>query len=96
MATLERHCEAARQKFGQPYEEIHRWLDAFCGTELYHSRHRQVRHHETGIVQAGHIFGKYAEEVARQHIIIDLMEEGWQESDPFPQNENHYRSLGFW
>jgi hypothetical protein len=36
--------------FDKPYEEVHRWLDEFDGSERYGFRHRKVHHHEAGIV----------------------------------------------
>lgn len=96
MATLEKHCEAAKIEFGNSYEEIHKWLDEFCGVEQYRSRHRRVRHHEQGIREAGEIFGEYAEDIARQHIVIDLKEDGWKESDHFPIDEQDYVRMGVW
>ncbi|MGD9661519.1 MAG: hypothetical protein AB7U63_09615 [Porticoccaceae bacterium] len=96
MPIFEIHCELAAQKFGRPYEEIHKWLDAFCGMEPYRSRHRRVRHHDAGIQEAITIFGECAEAVARQHIVMDLKEEGWKDSDPFPKDEQDYIKMGLW
>ena len=50
--------------------------------------HRRVRHHEAGIREVRALFGEVAAEAARQHIIADLKEEGWTETDPFPQDEH--------
>jgi len=96
MATFEKHCEAAISKFGKPYKEIQLWLDEFHGKEPYFTRHRRLRHHEQGIQEAVKIFGKHADAVARQHIVIDLKEEGWDESDHFPQTEEDYVKMGLW
>jgi len=96
MATFEKHCEAAKVKFGKSYEEIHKWLDEFSGVEPYRSRHRRVRHHEHGIREAVDIFGEYAAEIARQHIVIDLTEEGWKKNDHFPMDEQDYVKMGLW
>lgn len=90
MATCENHCEWDNLKFGKHYEEVHKWLDQFCGVELYRTKHRRVRHHEQEIREAVRIFGKYAEAFVRQHIVIDLKEEGWKESDHFPEDELDY------
>ncbi|THB63538.1 MAG: hypothetical protein D6B26_05960 [Spirochaetaceae bacterium] len=49
-----------------------------------------------GIAEAGRLFGPAARAVARQHIISDLKQEGWTESDPFPQNPDHYKNIGLW
>lgn len=96
MATFEQHCEASMKEFGAKHEEVHKWLDEFDGVEPYRSRHRKLRHHEQGIEMAVLVFGKYAGEVARQHIIIDLKGEGWKESDTFPKNEKHFVEMGLW
>ena len=32
MAKFEEHCEESIRLFGQPYAEVHRWLDAFAGS----------------------------------------------------------------
>jgi len=47
-----------------------------------------------GIEEVRRLWGDEAAAVARQHIITDLMMEGWRESDPFPKDEDHYRQLG--
>ena len=95
MSKLEVHCNESKKLFGTAYEEVHRWLDEFQGTERYRMRHRRVRHHEAGISEVIKIFGEKAGEVARQHIISDLKEEGWTESDPFPLDEDHFVKMGF-
>jgi hypothetical protein len=95
MSTFEKHCRDAELKFGEPFEEVHRWLDEFQGTPKYGMRHRRVRHHEAGILEDRALFGEKAAEVARQHIVADLKEEGWTESDPFPQDEEDFVKIGF-
>lgn len=95
MSTFNDHCKESIALFGQPYEEIHQWLDEFQGTERYRMRHRRVRHHEAGIQEVIRLFGEEAGgAVARQHIISDLKEEGWTERDPFPRDEEHYVKMG--
>jgi hypothetical protein len=94
MARFEAHCEETVALFGEPFEAVHRWLDAFAGQPPYGMRHRRVRHHEAGIREAIALFGEEAGPVARQHIITDLKEEGWTERDPFPRNEAHYVRMG--
>lgn len=80
MSTFENHCKESTNLFGQPYEEVHHWLDEFQGTPEYRMRHRKKRHHEAGIKQAIELFGETAGK-ASQHIISDLKEEGWKEKD---------------
>jgi hypothetical protein len=93
--TFDQHCEESIKLFGSSFPEVHNWLDAFMGTPEYKMRHRRKRHHDAGIKEVIEIFGEEAGKVARQHIISDLKEEGWQESrDPFPQDELHYVKMG--
>jgi len=94
MATLEKHCKESEELFGSPYEEVHKWLDEFAGSEKYGYRHRRVRHHEAGILQVIALFGEEAAVAARQHIITDLKEEGWTEKDRFPKDEIDYVKMG--
>ena len=96
MSTFEAHCQESIDRFGQPFAEVHRWLDAFSGTKPYGMRHRRVRHHEAGIREAVRLFGADAGPVAHQHIISDLKEEGWTEQDPFPRNEAEYVEMGLY
>ena len=81
-------------RFGQAFEAVHRWLDEFAGKPPYGLRHRRVRHPEAGIREARALFGEVAGEVARQHVISDLKEEGWTENDPFPQDEQDFMRIG--
>jgi hypothetical protein len=60
MSTFEKHCEESIRLFGQPFEQVHLWLDEFQGTPEYGMRHRRVRHHEAGIQEAIKLFGKKA------------------------------------
>ena len=94
MSRFEDHCQESLGLFGKPYEEVHRWLDEFQGTERYRMRHRRVRHHEAGIREAIRLFGEDVGAVAQQHIVSDLKEEGWTEHDPFPRDEEHYVKMG--
>ena len=94
MSKFEDHCRETVELFGAPYEEVHLWLDEFSGSEKYKMRHRRVRHHEAGIREAVKLFGETAGKVARRHIMSDLKEEGWTESDPFPHDEAHYVKMG--
>jgi hypothetical protein len=94
MSTFKRHCQESEELFGEPFEEVHLWLDEFQGTPEYRMRHRRVRHHEAGIREVIRLFGEKAGQVARQHIISDLKEEGWTYNDPFPKNEQDYVKMG--
>ena len=60
----------------------------------YGMRHRKKRHHLVGIEEVLKFWGNEAAEAAHQHIIADLKQEGWTESDPFPRDEEHYKRMG--
>lgn len=82
----------SEKTFGKKYEGVHRWLDEYFA-ELG-PRHRRKRHHQKGIDQVAELFGEEAAKAARQHIISDLKQEGWEEDDPFPRNEQEYVKIG--
>lgn len=58
MSKFADHCQESIRLFGDSYEEVHRWLDEFQGTERYRMRHRRVRHHQAGIREAVKLFGE--------------------------------------
>lgn len=70
---FEEHCRRTSEIFGQPYEEIHRWLDEFARnyspSERY--KHRKFRHHLEGIQEAREVFGDIGALVAALHILDD-------------------------
>lgn len=95
--TFEEHCQESERLFGERFEGVHRWLDEFMGTPEYRMRHRKVRHHEEGIRQVLELFGEKASQVARRHIMSDLMLEGWVEGvHPFPKNERDFVRMGLY
>ena len=96
MPALDEHCRECVRVFGKPYEEVHKWLDEFCGSTRYGMKHRKVRHHEAGIRQVRELFGDQAAQAARQHIIMDITEDGWKEGDHFPQDEQDYIRMGLY
>jgi uncharacterized protein DUF6915 len=94
MPSFAEHCAESIRLFGEPFEEVHRWLDEFAGTPPYGMKHRKKRHHEAGVNEVRRLFGEPAARAARQHIISDLKMEGWTESDPFPKDEQDYVKMG--
>ncbi len=94
MCTFEEHCQESLRLFGQDFAELHRWLDEFAGRPPHGMRHRRFRHHAAGITEAVRRFGPEAGLAARQHVISDLRQEGWTETDPFPRDEAHYVAMG--
>jgi len=93
---FEKHCEEAKATFGEPFEQVHLWLDELAGMPPWGSRHRKFRHHEAGIAEVQSKWGVTAAKVARQHIESDLRLEGWKSGDRFPKDEQEYVRLGFW
>ena len=94
MPSFKEHCEKSELAFGNPYEKVHRWLDEFAGKPPHGMRHRHLRHHLQGIEEVRRIFGNDAARAARQHIEMDLAQEGWTPDDPFPRDSIHYRAMG--
>ena len=95
MPSFKEHCEDSEKLFGQPYKEVHRWLDEFAGSDRYGMRHRKLRHHEAGIAEVRKRFGEEASKAARQHIVSDLRMEGWRpDVDRFPKDEADYVRMG--
>jgi len=76
--------------FGESFEYVHLWLDEFAGKKPYGMKHRRLRHHLAGVMEVERMWGAAAAKAARQHIISDLMMEGWKESDRFPVDEIDY------
>lgn len=91
---FDEHCAESVILFGEPFEQVHRWLDEFAGKKPYGMKHRRVRHHLAGIWEVERIWGPDAAKAARQHIVSDLMMEGWKEGDHFPVNETDYVKMG--
>ena len=92
---LEEHEKESLAIFGKPYTEVHLWLDEFAGTTEFGMRHRRKRHHREWLREAEKLFGLEGVLAARLHIISDLKEEGWKETDRFPENEADYVRMGF-
>ncbi len=76
MPSFEQHCEESVRLLGQPFEEVHRWLDEFAGRPPHGMKHRKFRHHLSGIMEVRKRWGDEAAAAARQHIISDLKMEG--------------------
>jgi len=89
---LEEHCCRSLSLFGDEFREVHIWLDEYFST--LGARHRRKRHHLKGIEEARILFGDRGAEVAKQHILDDLMGEGWQNGDHFPADEADYVRMG--
>ena len=91
---FDEHCEESVILFGEPFEQVHRWLDEFAGKKPYGMKHRKKRHHLAGIMEIERLYGERAALAAKQHIISDLKMEGWKEEDHFPVSEIDYIKMG--
>lgn len=94
MPSFAEHCAESLNTFAKEFAGVHLWLDEFAGTPEYGFRHRRKRHHEAGVQEVAKLFGEEAAQVARQHIISDLKQEGWTEKDHFPSDEADYVKMG--
>ena len=91
---FEDHCLECAKIFGKPFQEVHKWLDEFAGSKEYGMRHRHLRHHLKGVEKVKDLFGENASYAAKLHIISDLKEEGWKETNNFPKDEKDYKRMG--
>ena len=94
MPSFTEHCAETTAKLGQPFAEVHVWLDEFADQPPYGMRHRKLRHHLAGIEEVRKRWGEAAATAAQLHIIADLKQEGWTEDQPFPRDERHYQAMG--
>lgn len=82
-------------KLGEPFTEVHKFLDQFAFTPEYGMRHRHKLHHKEGIEQVRKLYGDKAAEAAILHILADITPEGWPaDPDLIPRDEKHYKSIG--
>lgn len=97
MPSFEQHCQESIIALGEPFKQVHVWLDEFAGKPPYGMKHRKLRHHLKGIEEVRKMWGDQAAEAARLHIISDLKMEGWTENEhPFPRSQTHYMEMGLY
>ena len=94
MPSFEQHCEESVRLFGEPFEEVHRWLDEFAGKPPHGMRHRKFRHHKAGIEEVRRRWGEKAAQAARAHIIADLKMDAWTEECGIPKDEADFKAMG--
>ena len=63
------HCQRCKEKFGNEWYVVHRWLDEFAKQDL--TNHRRVRHHAEGIAEVKKMWGEEAELAAILHVMDD-------------------------
>lgn len=63
------HCSDCVRELGEPFEEVHIWLDElfeFCGSD-----HRDIRHNTLGVEKVRQMWGDKAARAAEIHILAD-------------------------
>ena len=70
MSSLKEHCEDCVKAIGEPFEEVHIWLDAFFNKSGSFA-HRDERHHMAGVEEVRKMWGDKAAEAAKIHIMKD-------------------------
>lgn len=96
MPSLEEHMLRCQIILGEPFREVHLWLDEFFGKPPWGTRHRHLRHHLEGIELVRQKWGDKAAEAAKVHIRQDLESEGWPNNKPIPRNMEEYVKSGLW
>ena len=66
------HCEDCIKALGEPFEQVHKWMDGLFDYRTKQLRHRIFRHNRKGIEEVRKMWGDKAAEAARRHIIVDF------------------------
>ena len=69
MASFKEHCDDCERELGEPFPEVHKWLDEFFAK--LKAKHRDVRHHQGGVEEARKKWGDRAARAAEIHIAKD-------------------------
>jgi hypothetical protein len=69
MPSFEEHCRDTERRFGNRFEDVHRWLDELQPT--LGPEHRKVRHNESGVQYCLGRWGVAAACAAQAHIDLD-------------------------
>jgi len=77
MATLPEHEKDCEERLGEPFTEVHAWLDEFAKkfpVTIFEDQHRKFRHNKQGIEEIRKMWGEKASEAALLHIVRDEFE----------------------
>lgn len=69
------HCKECKEKLGDEFYEIHKWLDELTlmyPVEKYNDYHRQFRHNKEGVEYIRMLWGDEAAKAAELHILADM------------------------
>lgn len=69
MATVDHHCAECVVQLGEPFREVHEWLDELQAE--YGPMHRPFRHHSEGVERVRSRWGDRAAAAAEIHIRRD-------------------------
>ena len=69
MAKFEEHCEDCIRELGEPFPNVHIWLDEYF--ILLRHKHREMRHHTEGVEEIRKMWGDKAAQAAEIHIRKD-------------------------
>ena len=72
MSSYKDHCAECKEKLGNDWCVVHRWLDEFFAKMGFHVRHRDIRHHLKGIEEVRAMWGDEAAKAAELHILADF------------------------
>lgn len=69
MPGFKEHCQDCRNELGEPFENVHAWLDELQAE--YGPMHRSVRHNTEGVERVRAMWGDRAARAAEIHILKD-------------------------
>ncbi len=69
MSSRSQHSADCRRELGEPFEQVHEWLDALF--KALGPKHRSARHHAGGVEQIRKMWGDRAARAAEIHIMRD-------------------------
>lgn len=93
LRTHERECVEA---LGEPWTQVHEWLDAYFAE--MGPLHRRMRHHREGVEEVRHLWGDAAARAAEIHILADCGGRIPKKSDyenKTVDNQGYLRKLDF-
>ena len=85
MASRQEHCNDCVIALGEPFGQVHDWLDEFFPT--LGPAHRSVRHHVGGIEEVRGMWGDRAAEAAAIHIRKDYYGKIPEDQDGGPRRD---------
>lgn len=71
MASIEEHCTDCTRALGKDFRHIHEWLDVLF--KQLGPKHRDARHHTSGVDQVRRMWGDEAAKAAEIHIRKDCL-----------------------